>query len=403
MKEKKGKNREVVKEKKDIKDTKDINANTETNESSLTKMIYIILLYVFYLFGGLFNEKLTKTLYEYKDSENNVKTLRFKYPSISLCTLSILSFCISSYMSKTMKQKIFKGEIISPISFHDKSIIGVLYTISTNTAQLALIYLDFIVKTIGKSCKSASIMFIYFLNTIPFCNTLLKKLLNNNNENSGNKDKIHKKYVIKVILTTTSVILFNLSSGSEKSGKKNNTDSSKNSSLGIIILLISLFSDGLLSLKENMIKGNINNNKKYKDYEKIICWEYMQIFSFFTFIFGFIQIIINLLFGNYAQIFKIIFTNKILLKDLLSYAVFDVFGQCILFIFLGKYGPLALSMVTSVRKILSISISILYFGKSISFPQSISLLLATSIIFWEIYDKGNKTKEKDKEKQKKIE
>ena len=393
-----------MKEKKEIKEKnsetakeKD-NSNTETNESSFTKMIYIILLYVFYLFGGLFNEKLTKTLYEYKDNENNIKQLRFKYPAISLCTLSILSFCISSYMSKKMKQKIFKGEIISPISFHDKSIIGVLYTISTNTAQLALIYLDFIVKTIGKSCKSASIMFIYFLNTIPFCNQLLKKLLNNDKKDSNNKDKIHQKDVIKVIMTTTSVILFNLSSGSEKKDKKNNTDSSKNSTLGIIILLISLFSDGLLSLKENMIKQNINSNKQYKDYEQIICWEYMQIFSFFTFLFGFIQIIINIFFGDYIQIFKIIFENKILLKDLLSYAVFDVFGQCILFIFLGKYGPLALSMVTSVRKILSISISILYFGKSISFPQSISLLLATSIIFWEIYDKGNKPKIKEQKK-----
>jgi hypothetical protein len=383
MKDKKEKNKESTKEE-----------NTENNESSFTKLIYIILLYVFYLFGGLFNEKLTKTQYEYKDSENNIKNLRFKYPSISLCTLSILSFGISTYMSKTMKTKIFKEELFSPISFHDKSIIGVLYTISTFTSQIALLYLDFIVKTIGKSCKSASIMFIYFLNTIPFCNSLLKKLLNNNEKDSKNKeDKILQKDVIKVIMTTTSVILFNLSSGSDKKSKNN--DSSNSSFFGIIILLISLFSDGLLSLKEKMIQGNINSNKKYNGYEKIICWEYMQIFSFFTFIFGFGQIIFNILFGDYVQIFKIILNNKTLLKDLLSYAIFDVLGQSVLFIFLGKYGPLALSMVTSVRKILSISISILYFGKSISFPQSISLLLATSIIFWEIYDKGNKNKPKE--------
>lgn len=383
MKDKNEKNKEAIQE------------DTENNESSLTKLIYIILLYVFYLFGGLFNEKLTKTQYEYKDSDNNIKTLRFKYPSISLCTLSILSFGISTYMSKKMKTKIFKEEIFSPISFHDKSIIGVLYTISTFTSQIALLYLDFIVKTIGKSCKSASIMFIYFLNTIPFCNSLLKKLLNNNEKDSKNKekDKILEKDVIKVIMTTTSVILFNLSSGSDKKSKNN--DSSNSSFFGIIILLISLFSDGLLSLKEKMIQGNINSNKKYNGYEKIICWEYMQIFSFFTFIFGFGQIIFNVLFGDYVHIFKIILNNKILLKDLLSYAIFDVLGQSVLFIFLGKYGPLALSMVTSVRKILSISISILYFGKTISFPQSISLFLATSIIFWEIYDKGNKNKPKE--------
>ena len=127
----------------------------------------------------------------------------------------------------------------------------------------------------------------------------------------------------------------------------------------------------------------------------------MQIFSFFTFFFGFGQIIINILFGDYIDVFKIIFKNKMLLKDLLSYAIFDVLGQSVLFIFLGKYGPLALSMVTSVRKILSISLSILYFGKTISFPQSISLLLAVSIIFWEIYDKGNKGKAKANEINKK--
>ena len=379
------------KEKNGEKNKDEIN-NKE--DSSFTKMIYIILLYVFYLFGGLYNERLTKTEYEYIDENNKKNLLRFKYPTISLCFPSILSFCISSFMLRKMKNKYFSSKIESPISFMDKSIIGIFHIISSFTAQTALIYLDFIVKTIGKSCKSASIMFIYFLNTIPCCNKLLKKLLNNNTKEEK-KEKILMKDVIKVLMTTTSVILFNLSS---KDKKSNNNDQS-NSYFGIAVLLISLFTDGLLSLKENMIKTNIISDKKYEGYNNLLSWEYMNIFSFFTFMFSFSQIISNLYFGNYIQIFKIIFTNKILLRDLLSYAVFDVMGQSILYIFLGKYGPLALSMVTSVRKILSISISILYFGKSISFPQSISLFLATSIIFWEIYEKGNK-KEIKKEKNK---
>ena len=376
------------KEKNGEKNKDEIN-NKE--DSSFTKMIYIILLYVFYLFGGLYNERLTKTEYEYIDENNKKNLLRFKYPTISLCFPSILSFCISSFMLRKMKNKYFSSKIESPISFMDKSIIGIFHIISSFTAQTALIYLDFIVKTIGKSCKSASIMFIYFLNTIPCCNKLLKKLLNNNTKEEK-KEKILMKDVIKVLMTTTSVILFNLSS---KDKKSNNNDQS-NSYFGIAVLLISLFTDGLLSLKENMIKTNIISDKKYEGYNNLLSWEYMNIFSFFTFMFSFSQIISNLYFGNYIQIFKIIFTNKILLKDLLSYAVFDVMGQSILYIFLGKYGPLALSMVTSVRKILSISISILYFGKSISFPQGISLFLATSIIFWEIYEKGNKKEIKKK-------
>ena len=376
------------KEKNGEKYEKEINPQ---EDSSFTKMIYIILLYVFYLFGGLYNERLTKTEYEYIDENNKKNLLRFKYPTISLCFPSILSFCISSFMLRKMKNKYFSSKIESPISFMDKSIIGIFHIISSFTAQTALIYLDFIVKTIGKSCKSASIMFIYFLNTIPCCNKLLKKLLNNNTKEEK-KEKILMKDVIKVLMTTTSVILFNLSS---KDKKSNNNDQS-NSYFGIAVLLISLFTDGLLSLKENMIKTNIISDKKYEGYNNLLSWEYMNIFSFFTFMFSFSQIISNLYFRNYIQIFKIIFTNKILLRDLLSYAIFDVMGQSILYIFLGKYGPLALSMVTSVRKILSISISILYFGKSISFPQSISLFLATSIIFWEIYEKGNKKEIKKK-------
>ena len=379
------------KEKNGEKYEKEINPQ---EDSSFTKMIYIILLYVFYLFGGLYNERLTKTEYEYIDENNKKNVLRFKYPTISLCFPSILSFCISSFMLRKMKNKYFTSEIESPISLRDKSIIGILHIISSFTAQTALIYLDFIVKTIGKSCKSASIMFIYFLNTIPFCNKLLKQLLNNNTKEEK-KEKILMKDVIKVLMTTTSVILFNLSSNNNKS---HNNDQN-NSYFGIIVLLISLFSDGLLSLKESMIKTNIISDKKYEGYNNLLSWEYMNIFSFFTFMFSFSQIISNLYFRNYIQIFKIIFTNKILLRDLISYAIFDVMGQSILYIFLGKYGPLALSMVTSVRKILSISISILYFGKSISFPQGISLFLATSIIFWEIYEKGNK-KEIKKEKNK---
>ena len=359
----------------------------EKKHTSITKMIYIILLYVFYLFGGLFNEKLTKTEYEYLDENNNIQILKFKYPAISLCFPSILSFAISYFMLNKMK----KTE--SPISFHDKSIIGILYIISSFSSQTALIYLDFIVKTIGKSCKSASIMFIYFLNTIPFCNKLLKRLLNNNKLSGDKNTPILLKDIIKVLMTTTSVILFNLSSDSKKTQTKNENGSSY---FGISILILSLFVDGLLSLKESMIKNNILSEKKYEGYDNMLSWEYMNIFSFFTFSFSFCQIIFNLFFGNYAHIFKIIFTNSILLKDLILYAVFDVLGQSVLYIFLGKYGPLALSMVTSVRKILSISISILYFGKSISFSQSISLFLATSIIFWEIYENGNKYKIKSK-------
>ena len=363
----------------------------EKEESSLTKLTYILLIYIFYIFGGLFNEKLTKNEYEYLDSNNETQKFKFKDPLIILCTLSSFGLMISYYMSKKMKYKLFQDLEISPISFYDESILGILHTISQFTSQLSLLYIDFIVKTIGKSCKSASIIFIHFLNSIPFVNKFFQKILNNNaNNGKNNKDHIHIKDIIKVIITTISVFLFNINAG--KNNKKNTVS---NSTFGILVLSTSLFFDGLLSLKEKMIQTNINNNNIYYGYEKIICWEYMKIFAFCTLIFGVSQVLFHIIFGNYYEIIKQIFMCRGLIRDLLIYASFDALGQSILFMFLGKYGPLTLCIVTSVRKILSISISIIYFGKSISFNQSLSLVLATTIIFWEVYDKGNKYKNSD--------
>ena len=372
---------------------KDIELNTEREkqkdtQSSLTKLTYIILIYVFYIFGGLFNEKLTKNEYEFTDTNNEIKKFKFKDPLIILCTLSSFELIVSFYMSKKMKYKLFQDSKISPITFYDEAILGVLHTGSTFTSQLSLLYIDFIVKTIGKSCKSASIIFLYFLNSIPFIHNFLQKLLNNNTGNNKNtKDKIYIKDIIKVIITTISVFLFNLNGEkSSKSGLRTN------STFGILVLATSLFFDGLLSLKEKMIQTNISNNSIYNGYEKIICWEYMKIFALCTFIFGISQVGFNIAFGNYFEIIKQIIICKELMRDLIIYALFDALGQSILFMFLGLYGPLTLCIVTSVRKILSISISIIYFGKTISFNQSLSLILATSIIFWEVYDKGNKYK-----------
>ena len=176
---------------------------------------------------------------------------------------------------------------------------------------------------------------------------------------------------------------------------KNKSDSRTSSSFGILVLCTSLFFDGLLSLKEKMIKANINNNKIFQDYEKIIGWEYMKIFAFCTFIFGISQVLFNIIFNEYFEIIKQVIICRGLIRDLIIYALFDALGQSILYMFLGKYGPLTLCIVTSVRKILSISISIIYFGKNISFHQGLSLVLASTVIFWEVYDKGNKYKNSD--------
>jgi len=88
------------------------------------------------------------------------------------------------------------------------------------------------------------------------------------------------------------------------------------------------------------------------------------------------------------------FQNSDLVFNLICYAIFTSIGQVFIYILLEKYGPLTLSMVTGIRKILSIAISIVLFGKVISLWKFMSLMLGSLVIVWEIYDKVKRHDEK---------
>lgn len=104
-------------------------------------------------------------------------------------------------------------------------------------------------------------------------------------------------------------------------------------------------------------------------------------------IFSLASIIFNLIFFNSYETYVLYLSNKELITNLLFYSVFISIGQIFIYILLEKYGPLTLSMVTGIRKILSIALSIILFGKEISLWKFLSLLLGSLVIVWEIYDK----------------
>ena len=120
----------------------------------------------------------------------------------------------------------------------------------------------------------------------------------------------------------------------------------------------------------------------------------MRLFSIISLIFCTISILNGILFLDYGNVFKFIFSSKELLSNLILHSLLASLGQVIIFISLEKYGPLTLSMITSIRKVLSITLSIIVFGKSMTLIQTISLLMAITVIFWEIFDKQKPNKGK---------
>jgi len=160
--------------------------------------------------------------------------------------------------------------------------------------------------------------------------------------------------------------------------------------LGYGLLLISLLFDGLMALKEKIVNHEVHHNPEYKENQKTLAWEYMALFSMYSIVFSAIGLGYELVFSDLYQSILIYLMNSQIVINLTVYSFTASLGQIFLFQFLEKYGPLTLSIITGVRKILSIALSIIFFGKVVSVLKIISLILGTTVIAWEIMDKTGK-------------
>ncbi len=142
-----------------------------------------------------------------------------------------------------------------------------------------------------------------------------------------------------------------------------------------------------MALKEKIINHEVHNNPEFKEYKSRLAWEYMFIFSLYSIVFCAVVLAYEALTGDLVDKINLYLSSKELLINLTLYAITSSFGQVFLFQFLEKYGPLTLSIITGVRKILSIALSIIYFGKVVSYIKIISLVLGTSVIAWEVLEK----------------
>jgi hypothetical protein len=119
------------------------------NSEVLTKIFFIIALYISFLFSGIFEEKLYKG--KYTSDSNPNKSVKFAHPTIAILVNSIIAYVISMIALASMSKP-----VKSPFEKNDKLLLGSYYMFSRLSAENSLNYLDFISKIIGKSCKSVS-------------------------------------------------------------------------------------------------------------------------------------------------------------------------------------------------------------------------------------------------------
>ncbi len=155
-------------------------------------------------------------------------------------------------------------------------------------------------------------------------------------------------------------------------------------------MIVSLLFDGLMALKEKIINHEVHYNPEFSGYKNRLSWEYMNLFSIYSILFCLVGLLWAFLTGNLKDDIILYLNNKEILSNLLLYSLASSLGQVFLFQFLEKFGPLTLSIITGVRKILSIALSIIFFGKAVSTVKIVSLLLGTTVIAWEVCEKTYK-------------
>lgn len=147
----------TTKESKSLNIEQSLKKETSTekikHESWIIKPLLITALYTFFILSGLLEEKQYKK--QYPSKAGNGSFIKLKHPSVSIFIVSIVTSIISTIGYLMTKHNIKHNEV-TPFTSFDKSLLGIYYIIAKYSAESSIQYVDFIIKVIGKSCKSAS-------------------------------------------------------------------------------------------------------------------------------------------------------------------------------------------------------------------------------------------------------
>lgn len=230
-----------------------------------------------------------------------------------------------------------------------------------------------------------------FLYNTPFFGKMLQSLTKSGNRKLE-KIKVGKKDFFKVLITTISISLLNWDSkGSEEEGSIY-----KSVFIGYFLLLISILFDGLIALKESVLNYEAESNPNYREYKHRLHYDYMFLFNSYSAFLATIGITWSLFFTNFSNEWRLFIFNKEFMTTLVFGCIVSSTGQVFLYKILHEYGPLTLSVITGIRKIISIGASFFIFGKTIDQLKIYSIIIGVAVIIWELLEKS-RTAEKEKQ------
>lgn len=327
----------------------------------------VVGIYASFLTWALVQEPLTTKVWPHSHE-------RFQYPNvIAVCQATVAMIIGFLYL----KWKQSKYDPINLIKDHAKQLALISFTQSTSTplATYSLQYVDYLTYMLAKSCKMIPVLLVHLLIY---------------------RSQISKEKKIVAVLVSLGVTIFTM--GGSQPSKKHISHGGLDSGdvptwVGFGLLGISLFLDGLTNAtQDTMLKKSRANeltekNIKTEKTDKTITGAHLM-FALNMFI-----ILWNL---PYLGIFhknqildalNVIELDPQVLFYLFIYSLCGAVGQCFIFFTLEQYGSLVLIMITVTRKLISMLLSIVVFGKSVNLTQWVGILIVFGGIIWEAINK----------------
>jgi UDP-galactose transporter B1 len=227
-------------------------------------------------------------------------------------------------------------------------IVGALAFGSTISSMVALRYVTYITRILGKSCKSIPVMIMGVL--------LGKKYA-------------FKKYV-SVFVLSIGVAIFLLGTAHEKQHRAVQHNESHDSLpeqqrtpnmvLGFSLLVLSLIFDGATGALED----------KFMEAYHIGAFDLMYYVNIYKALFSVVGMVVN---GEVPVFLEYVVPS---LPNLLMLSLTGAFGQAFIFFTISKFGALTTAIIGTCRKVLSIVLSVFLFGHVLSFEQTVGLGLS---------------------------
>ena len=291
-----------------------------------------------YLIFGLIQEMIQTKYYKDDEKYTFILTLVFSQSLTSFVFSLILCSCYKLWSNP------------SPLSYY----IGCsfCYFSAMLASNYSLKWVSYPTQVIGKSCKPIPILIL---------TTVLAK-----------RSQPLRRW-LAIFCIVLGVVMFNLF----KHGKTIDYTMS----IGDLFILVSLLFDGLTASFQEVIRVEYRTNPYLLMYE-LNKWAVLILSPV-------------ILFGEGYQALLFMAKNTEVVPMVLAFSVTSAIGQNFIFLTISNFGPLTLSLITTLRKFFTVLGSIFVFGHTFTFYQKVSVGLVFTGIIMDSWIKSSKKVEKE--------